>query len=334
METRKVQVTGGSTYTVSIPKDWALDNEIQAGDTVAFYREGSTLLLTSEPRTENTRGTLDISELAGEELVRAIMTMYVSGFDVIELESPRIMTDQRQSIRTATQSLVSMEVLEETSDRVVIQDLLNAGELSVLDALTRMQRITVSMLEDALVALLEDNDELSRSVIARDDDVDRLWFVISRTFRSTLRSPLAIEEFTPPREVCFDYHTSARQLERIADHAVKIAQTALELEDIPGEIGEALTTFKEEAVAIITTSMDALLADDSERAIDLANDARESVLAIDTRNRDISEALCELDSEYAQYLGLVVDSLSRSVDYGDNIAETALQKAFPRPHGQ
>jgi len=30
-------------------------------------------------------------------------------------------------------------------------------------------------------------------------------------------------------------------------------------------------------------------------------------------------------------LGLVVDSLSRTADYGGNIAETALQKAAPRP---
>jgi len=32
METRKVQVTGGSTYTVSIPKTWATENDVEEGN--------------------------------------------------------------------------------------------------------------------------------------------------------------------------------------------------------------------------------------------------------------------------------------------------------------
>lgn len=49
VETRKVQVTGGSTYTVSIPKDWATENSVSAGSEVEFYPEGDSLFLT--PRT-------------------------------------------------------------------------------------------------------------------------------------------------------------------------------------------------------------------------------------------------------------------------------------------
>jgi hypothetical protein len=54
-------------------------------------------------------------------------------------------------------------------------------------------------------------------------------------------------------------------------------------------------------------------------------------LAIDERTRELRELLRDLDPAAAQLLGLVVDSLSRSADYGGNIAETALQKAAPRP---
>ncbi|MEF8774448.1 MAG: AbrB/MazE/SpoVT family DNA-binding domain-containing protein, partial [Halobacteriales archaeon] len=86
METRKVQVTGGSTYTVSIPKEWANDNDVEAGTTVEFYPEDDALLLTPRSEAELTEGRLDVSNLTGEELTRAVMTMYVSGFDVIRLE--------------------------------------------------------------------------------------------------------------------------------------------------------------------------------------------------------------------------------------------------------
>ncbi|WP_276253390.1 phosphate uptake regulator PhoU [Halomontanus rarus] len=331
METRKVQVTGGSTYTVSLPKSWATDNDVSAGTTVEFYPEDDALLLTPQSETHRQKGTLDISNLEGERLTRAVMTMYVSGFDIISLEAGRITTDQRRAIRSATQGLVGVEVLEETTDSVVIQDLLDSSELSIVNAVTRMRLIAQSMLEDAVRALVENDDDIARDVIERDDDVDRLWLVVSRIFRATLRSPRAAEELGVPREDCFDFHSSARQLERVADHAVKISTLALKHDDIPEGVADALAELQNDAFDILEKSMDALFADNSAEANELGHAAREAVLEIDEHTRTIDEMLRDLDPVQAQSLGLIIDSLSRSADYGGNIAETALQKAAPRP---
>ena len=332
VETRKVQVTGGSTYTVSIPKDWATENDVSAGSEVAFYPEGDSLFMTPRTGDDRTEGTLDVGDLGGEELIRAVMTMYVSGFDIIALESARITTDQRRTIREATQSLVGLEVLEETRDRVVIRDLLDSSELSINNAVTRMRLIALSMLDDAVTALVDLDEDLARDVIQRDDDVDRLWMVVSRIFRATLRSPRAAEELGVSREVCFDYQSAARQLERIADHATKIAHLSLEFDDpLPESVTTALKELYEDAASVTDVAMDALFLDDSEEATRQANHARESVQEIDAHARSIDELLRELDPTRAQLLGLVVDSLSRSADYGGNIAETGLQKAAPTP---
>jgi len=332
VETRKVQVTGGSTYTVSIPKGWATDNGVSAGSEVEFYPEGDSLFLTPRSEEERTEGTLDVTDLSGDELTRAVMTMYVSGFDIIALESARITTDQRRTIRKATQSLVGLEVLEETRDRVVIRDLLDSSELSIHNAVTRMRLIALSMLEDALAALKDLDEDMARDVIQRDEDVDRLWMVVSRIFRATLRTPKAAEELGLPREMCFDYQSAARQLERIADHATKIAHLTLNLErSVPEEITAALEELHGEAAAVVNGGMDALFEEDSSEATRLANEAREAVQAIDERARSIDKHLRDLDPARAQVLGLIVDSVSRSADYGGNIAETALQKAAPTP---
>jgi phosphate uptake regulator len=332
METRKVQVTGGSTYTVSIPKTWANDNDVSAGSTVEFYPEGDSLFMTPVGGDDQTEGTLDITNLEDTQLVRAVMTMYVSGFDVIVLESGRITNDQRGMIREATQSLVGLEVLEETKDEIVIRDLLDSSELSIHNAVTRMRLIAASMLEDALLALRDLDRDLAHDVIQRDDDVDRLWMVVSRIFRATLRTPKASEELGLPREVCFDYHSSARQLERIGDHATKIAHLTLEIDqEVPEDVLVAIEELHEEVVSVIDGGMDALFTDDNEEATRLANDVREQVREIDQTARGIDELLRELDPAHAQLVGLIVDSVSRTADYGGNIAETALQKAAPSP---
>ena len=148
METRKVQVTGGSTYTVSLPKQWAKSNGISGGSIVEFYPEEDSLLLTPRQNEEKVEGTLDIGELEGEELTRTVVTMYVSGFDVITLETARVSAAQRRTIREATQGLVGLEVIGETSEHVQLQDLLDSSELSMHNAITRMRLVSSTMLSD------------------------------------------------------------------------------------------------------------------------------------------------------------------------------------------
>ncbi|MEF8886186.1 MAG: phosphate uptake regulator PhoU [Haloarculaceae archaeon] len=332
METRKVQVTGGSTYTVSLPKDWATENDVEAGSVVEFHSEEDLLLLSPRREEERTEGTLDITGLEDEhELTRAVMTMYVSGFDVIRLETTRITAAQRRVIREATQGLVGLEVIEETSERVVLRDLLDSSELSVHNAITRMRLVSLTMLEDAVQALIENDDDLAQDVMERDDDVDRLWYMVSRVFRTVLRNPTAATEIGFPRDTCFDFQSSARQLERIADHATKIAELALELEEVPDSAVTPLRALLEEAAAVPEMAMDALLTDDPEEATELATSARARIDDVDGKAREVDKEIRELDPGTAQGLGLVVDSLSRTADYGGNIAENALQKAAPDP---
>jgi phosphate uptake regulator len=332
METRKVQVTGGSTYTVSLPKEWATANDVSAGSIVEFHAEEDLLLLAPKGEDNRVEGTLDVAGLEDRhELTRAVMTMYVSGFDVIRLEAPRITAEQGSIIRDATQGLVGLEVIEETSDHVVLQDLLDSSELSVHNAITRMRRMSLAMLSDAVEALIEDDDDLATDVMQRDDDVDRLWYMISRVFRTVLRNPTAATEIGFPRETVFDYQSSARQLERIADHATKIASLSLEIGEITGETADLLRQLETEATVVPEMAMDALLADEADDPVDQANDARGRIPSVDETARDVDSKVRELDPQSAQILGRVVDSLSRTADYGGNIAESALQKAAPRP---
>ena len=331
METRKVQVTGGSTYTVSLPKGWATENGVSGGSVVEFHPEDDTLLLTPRREESKVEGTLDITGLEDDQLMRAVVTMYVSGFDIITLETPRVSAAQRRTIREATQGLVGLEVIGETSERVRLQDLLDSSELSMHNAITRMRLVSTTMLADAVTALLDDDDDLAADVVQRDDDVDRLWSMVSRVFRSVLRDPSAAATIGLDRETCFDYHSSARQLERVGDHAAKISLHAQSLDAPPADAAEGIAELHAEATEIVEMAMDALLEDDSERATRLANDARERIATIDSIARQVDDRIRELEPQQAQLLGLIIDSLSRSADYGGNIAETALQKAAPKP---
>jgi len=191
--------------------------------------------------------------------------------------------------------------------------------------------MSLAMLSDAVEALIADDDDLATDVMQRDDDVDRLWDMISRVFRTVLRNPTAATEIGFPRETVFDYQSSARQLERIPDHATNIASLSLEIGEITGETAELLRELEAEATVVAEMAMDALLADESDDPVDQANEARGLIPSVDETARDVDSKVRELDPQSAQILGRVVDSLSRTADYGGNVAESALQKAAPRP---
>ncbi|MEF8812573.1 MAG: PhoU domain-containing protein [Halovenus sp.] len=332
METRKVQVTGGSTYTVSLPKEWATENGISSGSVVEFQSEDNLLLLTPKKEDDRTEGILDITGLTEDhELTRAVMTMYVSGFDVITLTTDQLTASQRRTIRDASGRLVGLEVIEEMPDKMVLQDLLDSSELSIENAVTRMRLVALAMLEDGVEALVTDDDALANDVIERDDDVDRLWYMTSRVFRTVLRNPTAADDIGYTRETCFDLQSSARQLERIADHATKIAELSLEVGEVPESAAEPLRELQTEAARVPERAMDALLTEDSEQAVELAGEARDHTGTVEEYARAVDAEIHQFDPQLAQVLGLVVDSLSRTADYGTNIAESALQKAAPRP---
>ena len=62
-------------------------------------------------------------------------------------------------------------------------------------------------------------------VIQRDNDVDRLNLLISRQFTEILRSGSVKQETLNPI-TAFNYMQAASNLERIADHAHRIAEIA------------------------------------------------------------------------------------------------------------
>ena len=334
---RRVQRTGGSTYTISLPKNWAVDNKITAGSILTFYPEGSSIILTTENNSERSEGSVKISKMDKGEIIRSIFSMYVSGFEVIKLESGQITVDQRRTIRDATRQLVGVEIVEETAGYIKLQDLLDNSEMPIRGTVERMQSMVLSMLSDAMASVIKNDIELAEDVIERDNDVDRLWFVVSRAFRTSLMSPTKMQDLGMGRLDCFDYHTCAEQLERIGDHAVKISYMKKELDVIPEDLSEDLERLYGLSKEIIVLSIEAMLTEDKDKGGEMANEARTRVAEIEGMMLGMVNSMIDfIDSKMlspidAQKIGLIADSISRCADYGGNIAETVLQKNSPRP---
>lgn len=321
METRKVQRTGKSTFIVSLPKVWAVKNDIQPGSLIYITQSDNGALVLSPDRSERDLATrLEIGDKVGDPLVRDIIGCYVSGYRTMEVTSAHMTADQKRDIHQIVQKLIGPEILEETVNKVLIQDLIDPEELQSERALRRIKTVVRSMIQDALSALLTNDREMAADVIQRDDDVDRLYLLVSRQFTEILRKGSVKQESLDPISA-FNYTRAATNLERMADHATRIAAMILKCDcTLPPNIVEEMSTISPQLLDLVEGSISSLLSLNSGKAnevIELSRQLRQQI------NQMVSATNFSDEHEDA-LLRMVVTSIERMLDYIKNIGELAI----------
>ena len=119
MEIRRVQMTGGASYVVTLPKDWAEAQKIKKNDPVGLTVQPDGTLLVTKRITEEPLQRIkeiDCSIVADPAfLFRLLIGTYITGFTMIRLTTKqRFPPFVRTVVRDFTQMTIGQEVVEET----------------------------------------------------------------------------------------------------------------------------------------------------------------------------------------------------------------------------
>ena len=185
MEIRKVQITGGSSYIVSLPKQWIRSANIQKNDPVGLIvQPDGSLLVTPKISGESTHRTRVFEVGVATDrtyLLRLLVGAYVAGFTTIRLEAKgRLPPFVLQLVREFTQMAIGQEVVGETDSSITIKDLLNPAEMPFENTIKRMHLLARGMQHDAMAAMRGRDADLAGDVIGRDTEVDRLHWLVAR----------------------------------------------------------------------------------------------------------------------------------------------------------
>ena len=190
-EMRKLQLTGGSTFIVSLPKDWVQQMGLEKGSLVSIMK-ADDLSLRIRPKVvekgdRQRRAVISVShDDDPNSVVRRVVSAYLVGYNIIQVidHESRIDTTQRLAMKDFTRrKLVGTEILSDLPNELTLQVLLSYAELSVKDALRRMGIIAASMHREALLAVGVDDSTLAREIISMDDEVDRFSLYIIRLLK-------------------------------------------------------------------------------------------------------------------------------------------------------
>ena len=328
-EARKIQVTGKSTYIVSLPKKWVEEVKIKRGEQIQLVRQDDMSLLLipkNVPKERSREVEINISPKdSPDSIIRRVIAFYLIGYNLIRVTTKeRFTQEQREFLKDfIRRKLVGAEIVADSKNGVTLQTLLDHSELSVENALRRMSVITISMHRDAMAALEENDRELAQTIIRTDDEVDRFSFYIIRLLKHAVGDSRIIKEIgLKTARDCLGYRLILKSVERAADHAVSIARNVLTMKPIDSELFKKISEMSDFAISIFEESLNSLFAKD----YSLADEILIRKKTIETYDKAVIREISstQLDSETVASLRLIVESIRRLAEYGSDIAEVVL----------
>lgn len=272
-ELRRVQRTSSGTFFVCLPKSWAQRCNLKRGVVVGIS-EGANgkLVIDAKYGSELLPKTVILEP--GPLLGREIVANYLLGVDVIRVQGrERIGFEVREAVKSTVSGLIGLEIVEEDKSGIVLQCLLEPSGFPPEKILRRAYAIAAGMHRDVVNAFVEGEIQLAKSVIARDNESNRLYFLLVRILRTIIQNPSLSEKLGVGPIECLDYRLVASLVEAMGDECVRMAQKTVELKGAKPdkELGKLFTDFQAVCFEAHEKALTAFLTAD----IDLAEKVRD-----------------------------------------------------------
>jgi AbrB family looped-hinge helix DNA binding protein len=329
LERRRVQRTGSSSFIITLPKEWVEAVKLKSGDYVVIERYGDKLVLIP-PVVEPTQLKINIKVYPGVDVAqvfRGILGSYITGYSIISVVFDKNIPELAKFIsevkNLARIKLPGIEVIEETYNTITFKVLLSIQEIPLINAIKRLHLIVNSMLQDSIMLLKTSDLNIAHGIIQRDDEADRFHHMIARELSTALLDIKTQHDLgiTSTAEI-LSYRIIARNLERIADHAVNIAIRVLAADGFKSGSSIVLDYLVKDT-ELFNKAMNALYTLSRREAEEVINEVKIHV-------NNIEDALYNtvvtspIDVKEKVVATLILDSIKRIARYSNGIAESVL----------
>jgi phosphate uptake regulator len=329
-EKRKIQLTGGSTFTISLPIKWAREAGVKQGDELSLIqRSDNSLVITAlkDKKEQLKCAEFVISEKESVEAnFRYLISHYLVGYDIVKLLPPRgFEAEERKRIKAEVRKrLIGMEVVGESSKEIVLKSFLKYEDFTLQDAILSMSKILLSMQEDAISALDKSDSNLAEDVIERDNEIDRFYLLIVRQLKAAMSDPELAKKIGVSRQRdSLGYRIIVKSMERIGDHIENIAKNSVMMG--PQEGVKSLDSIKE--IGIRTKDLfNKTLASLSDMDIGKANEAIEDSKSLAGEVEQANERILAEEQGITDKIHTlsILESLERIAKYCEDIAEVTI----------
>lgn len=330
-EQRKLQVTGGATYILSLPKEWVTRNQLTKGALVILNEEDDGSLSINprkfEKEEKKSEALIHVSPNDNPDgVMRKAISAYLFGYNLLHIRAqgqhPFPAGLRNYLKRFARNNLVGTEIVIDSPTELTLQILLNYQELSVQSALRRMAIIAASMHKEAVGCLANLDYSAAKAVIQTDQEVNRFSLYIVRLLKMAVANVRTVKEIgLGSQRECIGYRLIAKSVERTADHATNIAENMLSLKNpVSRELVEKINSLSSLAISMFESSVEALF----RRNYNLAESVIEKISQIHKLEKDAVLSSHTMDIDEIPNVRLLIESIRRTAEYASDISEVVL----------
>lgn len=329
-QTRKIQLSGGSTYIISLPKEWVEELQIKVGENITIIKNSNQSLSLFRHEQNNQKENIATIYLnqkdSGDSIKRKIIAIYLAGYNIIQIKTKgmKISLEHSKSIRELVRSsMIGTEIVESSSDAITIQILTRLPELSFETALKRMYLMATNMIKESIESLEERDILHANGVINMDDEVDRFGLYMRRNLVLAIGNQNILDEMGLQRPVdCLEYRTIVSKIERIADHAGLIAKRIKFIEDkIEPKIIIKIKKLAEKSLQVFEEAITAIQNHDFQKGENVAD----KVSKVIEEEKEIMSNIKE-NEKNSTIIRFVLEDLRRIAEYAGDIAEVAIDE--------
>jgi phosphate uptake regulator len=346
---RTVQSTGRGSFIMSLPKKWAQETEIDKGSQIAIKIMADKSLVLIPRKLEEKRNAkseilkeyfIEINQRSDTESVcRRLTSLYATGAELVHLSFKDV--DQIKEFKATVTSLVrnlllGTEIVEETTEEMSLQVLINHPELPIEKAITRMANLSISAHKDSIVALSNLERDWLSYIYKKRMDVERLNLYVVRQLKYGIEHNLFGDwGFTTSKEF-LGYRLVANDIKNIAGNAHNMGKNIMTLrrliddkllflkDIIDEEVYNQIDSFNSLTQQLFKESLDSLFTRDYVKA-DTILSRLESFLMLEN---DLITLLLnkKIDPNLLSIYRLVLDNTRKIVEYSKEIAEVTLNR--------
>ncbi|MFB6133370.1 MAG: PhoU domain-containing protein [Halanaeroarchaeum sp.] len=332
MDTRKVQRLGPSTLAMTLPAEWARNQDVEKGDEVTV-RESSkgTLTITPESaRGEESEATVHVEKFDVDAVERAIIGQYVLGRRIIHVTADETLgSDHINAVYNAETQLMGLGVIEETPDRITIRCSVDPEDFTLDNLLERLESTGRTMRGEAIKALAHGNTDLAQRAQNRERQANKIFVLLLRLIFTAYQNPsLARATGLTDGFPLIAYRSVAKSLELTADNAEDIADIVFQVEEGSLDIDQGtmrrIRDFNDQVGEISQLAVEAVV----ERDYDKTLEARALFREIGDREADILDDLPDMPNEDLLLIRDVLVALQQTSEYAMRNVEIASNLAL------
>ena len=230
MHIRKLVKSGHSSLVVAVPIGWIKNNKLKAGDLLYIKEDIGNLLISPESKEKTKEKKEIVINVDGKNSVvvdHEITTAYLNNFHMIIIKGKEL-NKFSKSVKIRITQLVALELIEESSERIVARNFLNMYDIDLKALVRRMDNIIRSMITDTKESVY--NNELVNNIVERDLEVNRLSFLVFKILKAANSDDSILKSIKITKLGILRYWELTMNLEKIGDRVKNIVAIVPELD--------------------------------------------------------------------------------------------------------